>query len=253
MKFAVLYIVFLLVILLTGLLLRRASKKSGKKRKGIRVLYIIFLCLVAAAPVFILSVDAYVKGSTKKDIITIEQAADLTGIDCILVPGCQVRDDGSPSHMLQDRVERGIELYQAGIAPKLLMSGDHGRTDYNEVAVMKQLAEQAGVPSSDVFMDHAGFSTYESLYRARDVFGAKKIVIVTQTYHLYRALYIAKHLGLDAVGVAADQRTYVGQSMRDRREVLARNKDFWTAIFKPKPTYLGDAIPISGDGNATND
>lgn len=146
-----------------------------------------------------------------------------------------------------------MELYEAGAAPKLLMSGDHGREEYDEVNAMKQFALEKGIASADVFMDHAGFSTYESLYRAKEVFGAEKIIIVTQRYHLYRALYIADRLGLEAVGVAADQRSYAGQTRRDIREVLARNKDFLTGIFRPEPTYLGEMIPIFGDGDLTND
>lgn len=102
-------------------------------------------------------------------------------------------------------------------------------------------------------MDHAGFSTYESLCRAKEVFGAKRIVIVTQEYHLYRALYIAEGLGLEAYGVAADGQTYAGQSMRDFREILARVKDFGTTMLKPEPTYLGEVISISGNGDLTND
>ena len=256
MKFAILYFICLIILAVIGLLLRRASKKaalqSGKKRKWIRVIYAIFLTLVILAPIWLMSVNVYVKGSTKEQIVTADKAKDL-GADCVLVLGCQVLDSETPSHMLADRVERGIELYRTGAAKKLLMSGDHGRTEYNEVAVMKRLAIDAGVPEDDIFMDHAGFSTYESLYRARDVFAVKKVIIVSQSYHLYRALYVAKRLGLEAVGVASDQRVYSGQSMRERREVLARNKDFFTSIFKPKPKYLGDVIPISGSGKATND
>ncbi len=109
------------------------------------------------------------------------------------------------------------------------------------------------MPSSRVFMDHAGFSTYESIYRARDVFKAEKVIIVTQKYHLYRALYIADRLGLEAFGVACDTREYAGQSYRDIREYAARVKDFLVCIVKPEPTYLGEAIPVSGDGDATND
>jgi vancomycin permeability regulator SanA len=155
--------------------------------------------------------------------------------------------------MLHDRLQRGVELYQMNAAPKILMSGDHGRVEYNEVATMKQFALDEGVPSEDVFMDHAGFSTYETMYRAKEVFDAHKVIIVTQEYHLYRALYIADKLGLDAYGVSSDYRTYAGQIVRDVREVLARCKDFVTTIFKPKPTYLGDVIPISGSGDLTND
>lgn len=133
------------------------------------------------------------------------------------------------------------------------MSGDHGREGYDEVNAMKQYAMVAGVPSSDVFMDHAGFSTYESMYRAKEIFQAQKVVIVSQEYHLYRAIYIAQALGLDAYGVAADGEDYAGQWQRDAREVLARVKDFFTSIWKPEPTYLGEAIPVSGDGDVTND
>ena len=126
-------------------------------------------------------------------------------------------------------------------------------TDYNEVETMKQYAIDEGIESENIFMDHAGFSTYESIYRAKEVFGVKKMAIITQEYHLYRALYIAEQLGIEAYGVASDYHTYVGQSMRDLREVLARAKDFVTTIVKPEPTYLGDFIDIHGDGNVTND
>jgi vancomycin permeability regulator SanA len=118
---------------------------------------------------------------------------------------------------------------------------------------MKNYVVQAGVPSSDVFMDHAGFSTYESIYRARDVFMVKSAVIVTQTYHLYRALYVARRLGVDAVGVSADTQEYAGRQYRLAREFLARVKDFMMCVFKPEPTFLGDVVPVWGDGDATND
>lgn len=116
---------------------------------------------------------------------------------------------------------------------------------------MKQFAVARQVPSSDVFMDHAGFSTYESMVRAKEVFGVQKVIIVTQEYHLYRALYIAKSLGLEAYGVSSDQRSYAGQTYRDLREILARDKDFLSCIFLPKPTFLGEAIPVSGNGDVT--
>jgi vancomycin permeability regulator SanA len=133
------------------------------------------------------------------------------------------------------------------------MSGDHGTVEYDEVNVMKRFAIARGVPSSDGFMDHAGFSTWESMYRARDVFGVRRVVIVTQGYHLPRALWDARALGLEAWGVASEPRDYGGQSLRDIREAGARLKDFFYAIFQPEPTFLGDLIPIGGDGNLTND
>ena len=216
---------------------------------------IIITCLILGAlgTAAVVLINVRIITSTKDQVTILQKAAEFGEADCILVLGAGVRADGSPSHMLEDRLKTGVALYQNGRAPKVLMSGDHGRTDYNEVAVMKDFAVTAGIDSSDIFMDHAGFSTYESLYRARDVFCVNKIVIVSQGYHLYRALYIANSLGLDAVGVSADLRTYAGQSMRDIREVAARMKDFIMCLFQPKPTYLGDAIPVSGNGDLTND
>lgn len=219
---------------------------------AIRILIAVLILGLAGAGA-VLGVNGYVVYTTASRILTPEEAAELTDVDCILVLGCLVHDSGEPSDMLEDRLRRGVELFEAGTGQKLLMSGDHGRVTYNEVQAMKQYAVDRGIASSDIFMDHAGFSTYESLYRARDIFQAKKILIVTQEYHLHRALYIANALGLEAYGVSADYRSYTGQTAREIREILARNKDFFTAMIQPKPTYLGETIPISGDGNLTND
>lgn len=211
------------------------------------------LCLAVVGLCGVWGINGIVVNSAEDRILTPQEAAALEGVDCILVLGCLVKDNGAPSDMLSDRLRRGVELYDMGASGKLLMSGDHGREGYDEVSAMKRYALNAGVASADVFMDHAGFSTYESLYRARDVFCAKKIIIVTQEYHLYRALYIAEKLGLEAYGVHADYRGYTGQRSRDIREVLARVKDFGTSIFQPEPTYLGETIPVWGDGKVTND
>lgn len=223
------------------------------KKKILRKLFIIFLCLCITGITALAVINSVVKFSTEDQILTSEEAAKLEGVDCILVLGCYVNENGNPSAMLHDRLTRGVELYDLGAAPKLLMSGDHGRVEYDEVAAMKQFAVNEGIASENVFMDHAGFSTYESIYRAKEVFQADKILIVTQQYHLYRALYIADRLGVEAYGVASDYRTYTGQINRDFREVLARVKDCAGCIIKVEPTYLGEAIPIFGDGNLTND
>lgn len=225
--------------------------------KKIKKIILIALCvcfgIALICGISLLSINGFVKYSTMDRILSAEQAAELKDVDCILVLGCGVWDDGRPSHMLEDRLKRSMELYELEAAPKLLMSGDHGRDNYDEVAVMKAYAITAGAPSRDVFMDHAGFSTYESIYRAKAIFKAEKIIIVTQEYHLHRALYIARSFGLDAYGVSSDYRGYSGQAMREIREILARIKDFGSCILRPHPTYLGDAIPIWGDGNLTND
>ncbi|MBR6697268.1 MAG: YdcF family protein [Lachnospiraceae bacterium] len=208
--------------------------------------------LIVSAIAIVFLINAHVKHKVKNNIISVVEAKEKEDIDCILVLGCSVYSDGVPSPMLQDRLEKGIELYNVNAAPKLLMSGDHGQIDYDEVGTMKNYAIDKNIVSEDIFMDHAGFSTYESIYRAKEIFGADKIIIVTQAYHLYRALYIADKLGVEAYGVAAAGDDYVGQANRDTREVLARNKDFVKCIFKPEPTYLGDAIDIRGNGDVTN-
>lgn len=224
-----------------------------KIKKILFKLLIILLIISIVGIITIFSINFHVKATVKNSIISAEKALDLENVDCIVVLGCLVRDDGSLSAMLSDRLQRGVDLYFKDAAPKILMSGDHGQATYDEVNAMKKYAVENGVPSEDIFMDHAGFSTYESIYRAKEIFKADKIIIVTQEYHLYRALYIADKLGVEAYGVASDYRTYSGQSARNFREILARCKDFGMSILKPKPTYLGEILPISGNGNVTND
>ncbi len=223
-------------------------------RKIALIILISVLALVFLLSVGVLSVNYYVKSVGEKNMISAETAATTEGIECIIILGCGVRPDGSPSDMLRDRLEVGIELYKKGVAPKILMSGDHGEEYYDEVNTMKDYAIEQGVPSEDIFMDHAGFSTYESIYRAKEIFSLSRVVVVTQKYHLYRALYIAEQFQVTAFGVDAELQRYIGQDMRDLREVLARSKDFLTSIFKPEPTVLGDKIPvINQNGDITND
>lgn len=233
--------------------MKKINLNRKKILKFIKILAICVLCLTLTVGIYALLVNNYVISSTKNQLVTSNAAAEINDIDCIIVLGCQVKENGKPSAMLKDRLDRAVELYKLGVAPKILMSGDHGRTNYNEVKAMKEYAVSHGVPSSDIFMDHAGFSTYETVYRAKEIFKCKKAVIVTQEYHIYRALFIANALDIEMYGVSSDYHTYRGQFMRDFREILARNKDFLTTIFKPEPTFLGDEIPISANGDITND
>ena len=181
-----------------------------------------------------LGISAYVVHSTKDAILTQEDTPPQD-LDCILVLGCGIHPDGSPTPMLASRLARGAELYEAGWADKILLSGDDSGEDYNELASMERVILELGVPQEALVMDHAGFSTYESIYRAKHEFGMQRVVIVTQAYHLYRALYLADALGLDAHGVAAAPRNDAGQIGRSLREILARDKDFFTAILQPIP------------------
>ena len=223
------------------------NKLSKKKKFLIGIIFLIICTFIA-----IFDISLYVRLSTKGQILTESEYSSLSNVDCIIILGAGIWGD-KPSPMLEDRLLEGIKLYQNGVSDKIIMSGDHGRKEYDEVNIMKNYAIEKGITSENIFMDHAGFSTYESIYRAKDVFQAKKVVIVTQKYHLYRALYIANSLGLEAYGVGSDPRQYVGATNREIREILARDKDFIKCIFKPEPTYLGDTIPVSGNGDITND
>jgi vancomycin permeability regulator SanA len=166
-------------------------------------------------------------------ILTDEQAAALAAdqpFDCILILGAGLQDDGSPSRILEDRVLTGCQIFLSDPAgfEAILMSGDQ-TGEYNEVAAMQTLAVAEGVDSDRIWLDPKGYSTYESVYRAKQVYGVRRVLIVTQEYHLYRALYIAQSLGLEAYGVSADRRTYRGELWRQGREVLARYKDYFIA------------------------
>ena len=226
--------------------------EKQREKNMLKILIIIILILCALIGIMMLSINFYVVNKTKSKIVTEKQAKELENVDCILVLGAGIWGD-KPSPMLEDRLLQGITLYNNQTSSKIIMSGDHGKEEYDEVNVMKDFAIEKGVKSEDIFMDHAGFSTYDSVYRAKEIFKAQKIIIVTQKYHLHRALYVAEKLGIEAYGVASDPREYRGQVVRELREVLARDKDFFKCIIKPEPTYLGDTIPVSGNGDATND
>lgn len=189
---------------------------------------------------------------TTQDDIVDQQAAASFDADAIIVLGASVYPDGTPSGILQDRLDDGIALYFAGAAPKIIMSGDNGTESYNECWAMKQYAISQGAPSEDVFCDHAGFSTYETMYRARHVFGADRVVIATQTYHLYRAVYDAQGVGMEAIGVPSDYGEYANQSWYDIREVFARTKDFFQVLFSVPSTFVGDPISLDQSGDVTD-
>ena len=217
--------------------------------KIILICLLLFIYSAASLAVLLLGTNAWVVSTVKNRINTDTDKK----YDAVIILGAGVRSDGSMSDMLRDRMDVGIAAYFEGLSDKILVTGDHGRENYDEVNTMKEYAVECGVPDTDVFMDHAGFSTYESMVRAKKVFEVESAVVVTQEYHLYRAMYIADYIGIECVGLSADLHSYRGQSYRDLREVLARFNDAVRRYTRPEPTYLGEIIPVSGDGNVTND
>jgi len=204
--------------------------------KGLCVSVLVFVfCCVAIDQFVALSADRYI------------DVDELPNSGVVLVLGARVTPQKKPSDMLADRLDRALEVYNSGYAQKILVSGDHGSLYYNEVGVMKAYLVERGVPEGDIFMDHAGFSTYESMVRAKEIFGVKELIISTQGYHLKRAVYIARVLGMDAYGVSADQHFYPSIAKYRSRELLARVKDFmYVHVMRPDPTYLGDPISMQG-------
>ena len=224
-----------------------AKTKTVPRRIG-RALIILILILLF----LYLGVNAFILLYAGRYILTPEEAAEKHA-DCALILGANVYSSGQLSPMLYDRVYTGVSLYTDGVVDRLVMSGDHGQIEYDEVNAMKTTAVELGVPADAVFMDHAGFSTYESAYRARAVFGAEKVIFVTQKYHLYRTIFIARQLGIEAYGVSADLRDYRNSLYNNLRESLARCKDLLFTLFKPDPTYLGEPIDLRGSGQQTDD
>lgn len=219
--------------------------------KAVRRVLGALVILAVAAVLVVAGTNAAVILSTRDDIVD-EQTAASYDADAIVVLGASVMPDGEPSGILKDRLDDGISLYFAGAAPKIIMSGDNGTQSYNECWAMKRYAVERGVPSEDVFCDHAGFSTYETMYRVRHVFGAQRIVVATQTYHLYRALYAAKGLGMEAVGVPSDYHAYENQDWYDLREIPARTKDFFQTLVKAEPTVMSEPVSLDQSGDVTN-
>lgn len=234
--------------------------KSQKKAKIINIsksLFIIGILIFLITSLIVMGIDSHVRKSSKNYIHDIDKISDVIkneSMDAVIILGAYVFPNGNPSTMLKDRLDTGIELYKMGLVNKIIVTGDHGQTDYDEVNAMRDYLVSKQIELEDVFMDHAGFNTYDSMFRARDVFLVDTAIIVTQEYHLMRAVYIARRLGLKAFGVNADKRLYANYRYYNMREIAARFKDFVQVnILSTKPKFLGEAIPVSGDGRLTED
>lgn len=217
-----------------------------------RLRRVMTLCGVVAAglcvAVFVCAQSSV--GSMRNLIVTPDAVAD---VPVVIVPGASVLRDGQPSDVLADRLLAAIDLYRAGKAKKILVSGDHGQDSYDEVNAMRRYLLERGVAPEDIFLDHAGFDTYDTMYRAWHVFGITDAVVASQTFHLPRALYIGTQLGMTVQGVAAQRQRYVKDAEFAFRERFANVKAYVDVAFGSESAYLGEVIDISGDGRVTWD
>lgn len=188
-----------------------------------------------------------------RNIYSFSEIGKAPDAEVALVLGAKVYNDGRLSDMLRDRADTAIDLYNAGKVNKILASGDHGTPEYDEANAVKDYLLEKGVKAEDIFLDHAGFDTYDSLYRAKEIFQASSVAIVSQNFHLPRAVYISRGLGLETYGVSADRHLYGNTKNYMLREIFADVKAFWDVNLSVKPKFLGPAIPLSGDSKKSWD
>ncbi len=219
--------------------------KSYKKRA---VILRLIIGLVLSA-IFLINLAVNLK--TKQYIFSEIEKVPKTEVALIL--GAKVFTDGRLSDMLRDRADMAIELYKSGKVSKILMSGDHGTKEYDEVNAVKKYLLEKGISGNDIFLDYAGFDTYDSMYRAKEIFQAQSVSIISQNFHLPRAVYIGRSLGLEAYGISADTHVYGGIENNRNREILANIKAFWDVNLLVKSKFLGELIPLSGDSKKSWD
>lgn len=203
-------------------------------KKILLILSVILLTIF----VYAMGINYYVKYTVMDRI---KDTDEIKNIDTLIVLGAKVHDDGRLSLMLKDRLDKTIEVYNKLDIKKVIVSGDSEHKDYDETTKMKEYLINNGIPEEDIIVDIYGLSTYDSIYRLKNVYGINKSIIITQKYHLYRSLYIANSLGIEAYGIPASGEDYFGQTAREIREILARNKDFLTSLFNVKSKYIEKA------------
>ncbi len=200
----------------------------------------IVILSIFSLVLFVLIINIYINNRAK-NICDIED----THKQAALVLGARVYSNGTLSGIFQDRIDTAIDLYRNNKVDKILVSGDHGQDNYDEVNVAKNYLLSKNIKKEDIFLDHAGFDTYDSIYRAKEIFQAESLIVVTQNFHLKRALYIANSLDVDVCGYSSDLHRYYGENKRQAREVLAKVKAWFNVVLNSKPKYLGDKIPLS--------
>ncbi len=228
----------------------RDTRRPTPLARCLRILAVAVLAAIVAVVV----ANGAVIMTTRGQVHTVARTTELNAsqpADAVVVLGASVRPDGTPSDILADRLEVAVDLYREGAARVIIVSGDNRSSHYNESDAMKAFCVKAGVPSENVYVDHGGVGTYESMYRAAHVFGAKRIIVTTQAYHLYRAMFIGERCGMDVQGVASDKGAYDNQSLYSAREVVARTKDFFAALLHLPVNTDGETVSLAASGDLT--
>lgn len=206
-----------------------------------RFLWLTPLVCVAFVVLVFLIIHFQSRSYIESTVVNLPQA------DTAIVLGAGINSKGELSTIFKDRIEGGIALYQAGKVKTILVSGDDGQLEYNEVNPAREYLLVRGIPSEDIFLDHAGFDTYSSMYRARDIFLITSAIVVSQSFHVPRAVFLARNLDIEAHGLSTDQHSY--RIKNNIRELLANVKAMLNVIFNRTPKYLGEEIPITGDSS----
>ncbi len=207
-------------------------------RKMVVALFIVILAALTALWILL----TVVRAQAAPRVYT--RMSDVPPAPVALVLGAGLDRSGSPTPALRDRVETAVDLYKAGKVKKLLMSGDNRFVNYNEPGSMNHLAIQLGVPAEDIVLDYAGRRTYDSCYRAKEIFGVDRVIIVTQRFHLDRSIFLCDAMGIQAVGVVADRGIYGAERWWEMREVLATAAAWWDVNVRHPVPVLGEKLPI---------
>lgn len=210
----------------------------------------IFLYLVIIGLLAIVSINYYLTSSTKTKIYYSVKKFPKNDVGIIF--GAGINGD-QPSKYLKDRLDAGIMLWKAKRINKILLSGDNGREEYDELTVMKNYCYDHGVDTTKIFIDYAGFDTYSTMYRAKHIFKIKRATLISQKYHLNRAIYIGNQLGVKSVGFSANKGEYLGYKYVQFRECLSRCKSFFDVLRNREPHFLGGEININGASNYSKD
>ncbi|MXO05918.1 ElyC/SanA/YdcF family protein [Flavobacterium sp. HBTb2-11-1] len=204
-------------------------------------LYLAIIGLIA-----VVSVNYYVKSSTKTKIYYSAKKFPKNDVGIIFGAGI---NGNQPSKYLKDRLDAGIMLWKAKRINKILLSGDNGRDEYDELTVMKNYCYNHGVDTTKIFIDYAGFDTYSTMYRAKHIFKIKRATLISQKYHLNRAIYIGQKLGIKCVGYSANKGEYLGYKYVCFREYGSIFKSFFDVLRNREPRFLGTQIDINGESN----